>query len=395
MNICSVFTPLQMVLSLFLLGKFTLRFMAPFLQIYCNSLLFVILYVLYNETAGGITMYSFNNDYSEGAHPKILEAMMNANLTQNTGYGLDSHCSHAQRLIMDEIRREDVDIHFLVGGTQANAITIGAALRPWQAVISTDKGHINVHETGAIEAAGHKVLAMPSQDGKLTPALIQKALDHHTDEHMVQPKMVYISNSTEIGTQYTKAELEAIHRICRQKGLYLFMDGARMASALTSPANDLTLEDIARLTDVFYIGGTKSGALFGEALIISHPDLKPDFRFMIKQRGAMMAKGWLLGIQFEELFQNNLFYDMASHSNEMAAILRKGIEACGYSFYSDSSTNQLFPIFPDRVIAKLEENYLFSVQERINDSHTAIRLVTSWATREDACRQFIKDLEAC
>ncbi len=340
-------------------------------------------------------MYSFNNDYSEGAHPKILEVMINANLIQKTGYGLDDNCASARALIRQEIGREDADVHFIVGGTQTNLITIGTALRPWQAVISTDKGHINVHETGAIEATGHKVIAMPSKDGKLTPAHIQKALDLHTDEHMVQPKMVYISNSTEIGTQYSKAELEALHHICRQKGLYLFLDGARMGTALTSSVNDLTLQDIARLTDVFYIGGTKGGALFGEALVICHQDLKPDFRFMVKQRGAMLAKGWLLGIQFEELFSNNLFYDLASHSNEMAAILRKGIEKCGYSFYSDSMTNQLFPIFPDQVIAKLEKDFLFSVQERIDDSHTAIRLVTSWATSEEACRRFVSLLETC
>lgn len=340
-------------------------------------------------------MYSFNNDYSEGAHPKILEAMINANLTQNTGYGLDVHCLRAAELIRQEIRRDDADIHFITGGTQTNLITIGTALRPWQAVIATDKGHVNVHETGAIEATGHKVLAMPSPDGKLTPALIRKALDCHTDEHMVQPKMVYISNSTEIGTQYTKAELEAIHHICRQKDLYLFLDGARLGSALTSKENDLTLEDITRLTDVFYIGGTKNGALFGEALVICHPDLKPDFRYMVKQRGAMMAKGWLLGIQFEELFQDNLFYDLAAHANEMASILRKGIEACGFSFYSASSTNQLFPVFPDPILEKLREDFLFSVQEKVDDSHTAIRLVTSWATSEEECRRFVKVLESC
>ncbi|MFV0239940.1 MAG: threonine aldolase family protein [Lacrimispora sphenoides] len=340
-------------------------------------------------------MYSFNNDYSEGAHPKILEAMIKANLIQKTGYGLDDNCSSARALIRQEIGREDADVHFIVGGTQTNLITIGTALRPWQAVISTDKGHINVHETGAIEATGHKVIAMPSKDGKLTPAHIQKALDLHTDEHMVQPKMVYISNSTEIGTQYSKAELEALHHICRQKGLYLFLDGARLGAALSSSVNDLTLQDIARLTDVFYIGGTKGGALFGEALVICHQDLKPDFRFLVKQRGAMVAKGWLLGIQFEELFTNNLLYDWASHSHEMAAILRKGIETCGYSFYSDSMTNQLFPIFPDKVITKLEKDFLFSVQERIDDSHTAIRLVTSWATSEEACRRFVSLLETC
>lgn len=340
-------------------------------------------------------MYSFNNDYSEGAHPKILEAMMNCNLAQNGGYGLDTHCENARRLIKEEIGRNDADVHFITGGTQTNLITIAAALRPWQAVIATDKGHINVHETGAIEATGHKVLAMPSKDGKLTPADVLKALDAHTDEHMVQPKMVYISNSTEIGTQYSKADLEALHHICRQNDLYLFLDGARMGAALTSPVNDLTLRDIAELVDVFYIGGTKAGALFGEALIICRDELKPDYRFMIKQRGAMMAKGWLLGIQFEELFQNHLFYDMAAHSNDMASILRKGIEQCGYTFISESMTNQLFPLLPDAVIEALSADFLFSIQEHGTNGSSAIRLVTSWATREDACHAFVAALQNC
>lgn len=338
-------------------------------------------------------MYSFNNDYSEGAHPKILEAMIQANLIQNGGYGLDDHCAHARELIQKEISRSDADVHFITGGTQTNLTTIAAALRPWQAVISTDKGHINVHETGAIEATGHKVIAMPCKDGKMTPADVLKALDDHSTEHMVQPKMVYISNSTEIGTQYTKAELESLHHTCRQKELYLFLDGARLGSALTSSINDLSLADIANLTDAFYIGGTKNGALFGEALIILNQDLKQDLRFLVKQRGAMLAKGWLLGIQFEELFQNNLFYELSAHANEMATMLRDGITTCGISFYSNSMTNQLFPIFPDEVIAKLEKDFLFSVEKELDNNHTVVRLVTSWATREDACREFIKTLK--
>ncbi|RKD32215.1 threonine aldolase family protein [Lacrimispora algidixylanolytica] len=338
-------------------------------------------------------MYSFNNDYSEGAHPKILEAMIQANLIQNGGYGLDDHCAHARELIQKEISRSDADVHFITGGTQTNLTTIAAALRPWQAVISTDKGHINVHETGAIEATGHKVIAMPCKDGKMTPADILKALDDHSTEHMVQPKMVYISNSTEIGTQYTKAELESLHHTCRQKELYLFLDGARLGTALTSSINDLSLADIANLTDAFYIGGTKNGALFGEALIILNQDLKQDLRFLVKQRGAMLAKGWLLGIQFEELFQNNLFYELSAHANEMATMLRDGITACGISFYSNSMTNQLFPIFPDEVIAKLEKDFLFSVEKELDNNHTVVRLVTSWATKKDACRNFIKSLK--
>lgn len=338
-------------------------------------------------------IYSFNNDYSEGAHPQILKMLMESNLIQNAGYSMDTHTAHAKELIQNEIGREDADIHILVGGTQTNTIAIKAALRPHQAVVCAETGHINVHETGAIEATGHKVLGQVTEDGKLTPAHIQKALDAHTDEHMVQPKMVYISNATEVGTQYTKAELETLSAFCRQHGLYLFMDGARMGAALTSKANDLTLADIARLTDVFYIGGTKNGALFGEALIITNPDLKPDFRFLIKQNGAMLAKGWLLGIQFEALFQDNLFYDMAEHSNIMADQLRKGIADCGYKFLWNSTTNQLFPIFPNHVIDALAENFLFSVQTVIDDTNTCIRLVTSWATTQNGVDAFLDELK--
>ncbi|MDO5416169.1 MAG: aminotransferase class I/II-fold pyridoxal phosphate-dependent enzyme [Lachnospiraceae bacterium] len=338
-------------------------------------------------------MYCFNNDYSEGAHPNILNAMIQASLDQNAGYSLDVHTEHAKELIKKEIRRDDVDIHIIVGGTQTNMLTISAALRPHQAVIAAETGHINVHETGAIEATGHKVLTQQTPDGKLTPALIQKTLDWHTDEHMVQPKMVYISNTTEIGTQYTLAELEAISAFCKQHALYLFLDGARLGAALTSPINDLTLADIARLTDVFYIGGTKNGALFGECLVITHPDLKPDFRFMLKQKGAMLAKGFLLGIQFEEMFQNNLFYDMAAHSNEMAAILKKTFAECGFPFFSDSASNQQFPILPNDLIAALRENYQFQTQQAVDETHTAVRFVTSWATKEEAVRQFAADFK--
>lgn len=338
-------------------------------------------------------MYSFANDYSEGAHPRILKAMMETNLDQNTGYSLDAHTRHAIDLMRAEIQSPDADIHIITGGTQTNLITIAAALRPYQAVIAAVTGHINVHETGAIEATGHKVLAMDTCDGKLTPGLIQQALDFHTDEHMVQPKMVYISNSTEVGTQYTKAELEAIFHICRLKGLYLFMDGARMGAALTSPINDLTLADIARLTDVFYIGGTKNGALLGEALVILRDELKPDFRFMIKQRGAMLAKGWLLGIQFEELFQNNLFYETASHANAMAGKLRAALTDLGYSFAYDSQTNQLFPVFSNDMIEELAKNFTFNMDKKIDEAHSSIRLVTSWATTEEGINEFIRFLK--
>lgn len=340
-------------------------------------------------------MYSFTNDYSEGAHPHILKALMDTNLTQHIGYGMDEdHCAKARELIRKECARDDAQVHFLVGGTQANLIVIASALRPWEAVICASTGHINVHETGAVEATGHKVLAVPSDDGKVTPEMVRQVLEAHTDEHMVKPKMVYISNTTEIGTQYSKEDLDALSRFCRQKDLYLFLDGARLGSALTSSVNDLTIADIAALTDVFYIGGTKNGALMGEAVVILNPDLDREFRFMIKQRGAMLAKGWLLGIQFETLFSDGLFYEMASHANRMADILRTGLEECGYSFLADSRSNQLFPILPDTLIEKLSEDFSFIIQDRVDESSHAVRLVTSWATPEEAVHAFLDALRS-
>lgn len=334
-------------------------------------------------------MYSFNNDYSEGAHPQILEAIGRANLEQNNGYSLDAHTAHAIELIKKEADAPAADVHIIPGGTQTNLLAIGSALRPHQAVVAADTGHINVHETGAIEATGHKVLAVPAKDGKLIPALIAQVLEAHTDEHMVQPKMAYISNTTEIGTQYTLAELTALSDFCRKRGLYLFLDGARLGAALTSLGNDLTMADIARLTDLFYIGGTKNGAMFGEALVIQNPALKEDFRYQIKQRGAMFAKGFLLGIQFEELFADGLFYRLAAHANETAAILREGIASCGYPFDSDSVSNQLFPILPDAILPALAKEFLFSAQKKTDETHTVIRLVTSWATDPEEARRFV------
>lgn len=340
-------------------------------------------------------MYSFMNDYSEGAHPRILELLMKSNLEQNIGYGEDVHSEKAKQYIKKMIQKEDVDIHFIPGGTQTNLLVISAFLRPHQCVVAANTGHINVHETGAIEATGHKVVAMPCVDGKLTPAAIQAALDYHSDEHMVQPKMVYISNSTELGTIYSKAELTAIHNICHTNGLILFLDGARMGSALTCKANDLQLMDIAELVDIFYIGGTKNGALLGEALVICKEELKEDFRYLIKQRGAMMAKGFVAGIQFEALFQDNLFFELGTHANEMAEKIAMVLKECGYSFYAPPCTNQLFPILPHNILGKLSEKFQYSVQVKVDEEHSAVRFVTSWATtqeRVDALTKFFYSL---
>ncbi len=327
-----------------------------------------------------INMYSFMNDYSEGAHPRILELLTKSNYEQNTGYGEDLHSEKAKNYIKKHLKNENVDIHFIPGGTQTNLLVISSFLRPYQCVIAAETGHINVHETGAIEATGHKVVTVPSKDGKVTPAAIEQVLNYHSDEHMVQPKMVYISNSTELGTIYKKEELTAIHQMCKSKGLLLFLDGARIGSALTCQQNDLELSDIADSVDVFYIGGTKNGALLGEALVICNKELKEDFRYLIKNRGALMAKGFAAGIQFEALFQDNLFFELGIHANEMANKIAFVLKDCGYSFYAQPCTNQLFPIIPNNLLEKLSKEFLFSIQTKIDDQNTVIRFVTSWAT---------------
>ena len=337
-------------------------------------------------------MYSFMNDYSEGAHPRIFEMLKQANLEQNNGYGLDDHSLKAKEYIKKKIGREDVDIHFIPGGTQTNLLVISSFLRPYQCVISVDTGHINVHETGAVEATGHKVVTVPGKDGKLTPEAIAKALEYHTDEHMVQPKMVYISNTTELGTIYTKAELTAISNFCKEKKLLLFLDGARLASALTCKANDLTLSDIANLVDVFYIGGTKNGALLGEALVLCKESLKEDFRYLIKHRGAMMAKGFVMGIQFEALFEDNLYFELGLHANQMAERIAEALHQGGYSFYATPGTNQLFPILSNEIIDTLAEKFVFSIQEKIDKENSAVRFVTSWATTEESVEALVKEL---
>jgi len=336
-------------------------------------------------------MYSFMNDYSEGAHPRILDLLKEANYEQNIGYGQDVHSRISKEYIRKLIGKEDAEIHFIPGGTLTNLIVISSLLRPHQCVISADTGHINVHETGAIEATGHKVIAVPSVEGKIYPEAIQEVLDSHSDEHMVKPKMVYISNSTELGTIYSKADLTQIHNICREKNLILYLDGARIGSALMSKYNDLTLKDIADLVDIFYIGGTKNGALLGEALIICNENLKEDFRYLIKQRGALMAKGFVMGIQFEALFQDDLFFRLAKHANRMAEKIANALKEYGYSFYAPPCTNQLFPIIPNNKIEYLARKYNFYIHKRIGEDHSVIRLVTSWATTQESVDSLIQD----
>jgi threonine aldolase len=337
-------------------------------------------------------MYSFRNDYSEGAHELVLEALLLTNREQTAGYGEDKYTEQAKEVIRREIGREDADIHFIPGGTQTNLLAVSSFLKSYEAVICADTGHINVHETGAIEATGHKVVTAKTPDGKLTTEMIQGILDGHATEHMVKPGMVYISDSTELGTIYSKNELKALSDYCKEKELLLFLDGARLGSALTSLKNDLTLPELAALVDCFYIGGTKNGALFGEALVILKEELKKDFRFYIKQRGALFAKGRILGIQFLTLFTEGLFFEIGYHANKMAQKIREGMEELGYQFYSESYTNQLFPIVNNKIIEELEKEYEFELQHQVDEEHSCIRFVTSWATTTESVNYFIRYL---
>lgn len=334
--------------------------------------------------------YSFRNDYSEGAHPAILDLLMKTNLEQRDGYGLDVHCKKAQEYIRREVKRDDVDVHFIPGGTQTNLLVISAFLRPYQCVIAADTGHINVHETGAVEGTGHKVYTVPHEDGKLTAEGLRDAIKANQTEHMVQPAMVYISNTTELGTIYTKAELTELSNICRENGLILFLDGARIGSALTSKINDLELADYARLTDVFYIGGTKNGAFLGEALVICKEELKKDFRYMIKNRGTMLAKGFVLGTQFEALFESNLYYELAEHANKQARRIEAALKEKGYEFYATPCSNQLFPIVTPKYIEKTSDSFGYNIEKEISKNEIAIRFVTSWATTDESVEALIQ-----
>lgn len=346
-----------------------------------------------NLNEKNIIEYSFKNDYSEGAHPNILNAMLSTNLQQQVGYGEDDFSNEAIRVLKEKMENTNVDIHFVSGGTQANLIVIASILRPFESVMSANTGHINVHETGAIEATGHKINTIDSTNGKLTPEDIKMVLEQHPDEHMVKPKLVYISNTTEIGTIYKKAELEALFSFCRANNLLLFLDGARLGSALCSHESDLSLAELSRLVDAFYIGGTKNGALLGEAIVICNDVLKENFRYVLKQRGALLAKGRLLGMQFLELFKEDLFFDLAKHANRMAFKLSENIKDLGFEFLTETESNQIFPIFPNEIIEELHKKYAFYVWSKVDENFSSVRLVTSWATKEAAVEGFIKELE--
>ena len=343
-------------------------------------------------------MIRFNSDYQEGAHPRILQRMLQTNLEQHPGYGEDECCAEARAMIQRACEAPEVDVHFLVGGTQTNFTFLAAALRCYQGAVCADTAHIAVHETGSVEATGHKVITLPQRDGKITAAQVDECCRLHfsdgSHEHMVMPKVVYLSESTELGTVYTRAELEQMRAVCDKWKLYLYVDGARLGYAMASEACDVDLPFLARTADAFYIGGTKQGALFGEALVIVNDALKPDFRYVLKQKGGMLAKGWLLGIQFSELFRDGLYFELSDHAQALAMRLKAALTEWNVPFLVDSPTNQQFPVLPDAVLDALAEKYSFSEQQRVDATHRAVRFCTSWATQQAQLDALISDLRA-
>lgn len=332
-------------------------------------------------------MPSFGNDYLAGCHPAILERLIHSNLEQTPGYGLDPYCESARAKIRSAIGSQAADVHFLVGGTQTNAAVIAHILRPHQGVIAAESGHIATHETGAIEASGHKVLALPAADGKLNAQQVQGFIEQYyatspIKEHIVQPGMVYVSQPTELGTAYSQAELAALSQVCRRHGLPLFVDGARLGYALHPEVSDLTLPALAELADVFYIGGTKCGALFGEAVVITNPVLQPHFRATIKQHGGLLAKGRLLGIQFDTLFTDNLYQTVCHSAIAHARRIRQAFEGRGIAFYGASATNQQFPILPEAQAAYFTREFGFAAYWPAENGRQIVRYCTSWATTE-------------
>lgn len=341
-------------------------------------------------------MIRFESDYTQGATPEIIQRLVETNMEMTPGYGMDEYCMSAQRKIKAEIGREDIDVHFLVGGTQTNFTFISSVLRPHQGVICAETGHIHVHETGSVEACGHKLLPLPSADGKITAEQIAKLTDsHYADpnfEHMTQPKLVYISFPTENGTIYSKKELTEISSVCRERDLILFLDGARLGYGLACKKNDLSMADIANLCDAFYIGGTKVGALFGEALVIVNDKCKKDFRYIEKQKGAMLAKGRLLGLQFDTLFTNGLYHKISSHAAALAEKIEAAFKAKGIELFYDSPTNQQFPVLSKEQYDILKKDFVFSDWGRKGDKYI-VRFCTSWATDEKDVEKLLSAIE--
>ena len=336
----------------------------------------------------------FMNDYGEGAHPLVMQRLMETNLEHTCGYGLDPYSLRAQAIIREKTGQPGAAVHMMTGGTSANLIAISAFLRPYEAAIAAEGGHINVHETGAIEGSGHKVLVAEGREGKVSAEGVRAVCACHTDEHMVHPRLLYISQPTEIGTVYSLAELRALRAVCDEQGLILFVDGARLGSALTSEGCDVTLSDLATLADCFYIGGTKNGLLFGEAMVIVNPALQKDFRFMIKNRGGMMAKGRLCGLMFLTALEHDDYFAWARHANEMADIVRGAMRRAGISSFQQTATNQIFPIVTKDQRSKLEERVAFERWGDLPDGRCVLRFVTSWATQREEAEALADILEA-
>ena len=331
-------------------------------------------------------MISFENDYIQGAHPEVLKRLTETNLEPLSGYGTDPYCESAREKIRRECGCPEAEIHFLVGGTQTNAVVIDAMLKGFEGVAAADTGHVAVHEAGAVEYTGHKVLTIPHHSGKIDPGELKEYLEGFyqdaNHEHMVFPGMVYLSHPTELGTLYSRKELEEISQICREYEIPLFLDGARLGYGLMSSDTDVTLQDVAQLCDVFYIGGTKVGALCGEAVVF--PEKAPrHFLTSVKQHGALLAKGRLLGIQFDTLFTDNLYFDISRHAIERAEELKRVLQEKGCTFAWESPTNQQFIILEDSTVRRLKEHVVFSFWEKADETHTVVRFVTSWATRKE------------
>lgn len=343
-------------------------------------------------------MIYMDNDYTHGAHPSIFERLIQTNDEATTGYGTDRFTENAIKMIQKAIGREDIAVHLLTGGTQTNIVAITSSLRPFHGVITADSGHIYSLEAGAIEAVGHRMLTIPSEDGKIYADEVQSVADEYWNDksnyHKVQPGMVYISNPTETGTIYSKKELTDLKEVCDANDMVLFMDGARLGYGLVAETNDLTLADITDLCDIYYFGGTKIGAMFGEALIIRNEDLQYGVKTVIKQKGALLAKGRALGIQFEVLFQDDLYLELSQHAVTQAMRLKSAFIEKGIRFRYEAYTNQLFPILQHKQLEELEKNYVMLNLETVGDDYRVVRICTSWATDSKVIDQFILDIQA-
>lgn len=338
-------------------------------------------------------MYSFLNDYNEIAHERILNAIIENNYVQTYGYGEDEFCENAKNIIKQKFECENSDIYFFMAGTQTNLTIIDYMLKSYEGIIATDTAHISVHEASAIEACGHKIMTVPNKNGKLLPQQIEKIYTKHlSDDHMTLPKAVYISETTELGTIYKKQELVDIYNVCKKYGLYLFVDGARLGSALTARENDIKITDLSKYSDVFYIGGTKNGAMLGEALVINNEYLKPNFVRQMKCKGSIYAKGKVQGIEFYELFKDDLYFELARHSNDMAYKIYDSLKD-DYEFLEKVQSNQIFMILKNDILEELGKEFVFSKVESIDENKTSIRLVTSWATKEEEVDKLIKFLK--